>query len=63
MAESWYDDDGVENELLSTDADVVCRTRGDALEEAHDLEKEDPTEYGVVEGRLAKDGAAVNLIL
>lgn len=62
-AEAWVSEDGVENELLSTDADAVCRTRADALEEAHDLEKQDPTEYGVHEGRLAKDGCGVKLII
>lgn len=63
MAETWSDEEGVENELLSTDADAICRTRADALEEAHDLERGDPTEYGVHEWRLAKDGAVVKLII
>jgi len=58
-AESW---DEV-NTLKITDA-VGCgyRTKWGAYKFAEQIEDEDPTEYGIRNGELAKDGAKIVLI-
>jgi hypothetical protein len=58
MAESWEET----NELDINEHKFASESFSDAIKFAHDLDKEEHTEYGVVIDVLAKDRAEVKII-